>query len=96
MYAPSSIYYRTPTVNGFLGIYVDREIPESEDDMVISLTTRYANRPDLLSYDLYGTAKYWWIFIRRNRDSIKDPIFDFVEGLEIYAPTKTDLLSYIG
>jgi hypothetical protein len=65
--------------------------PFRDTDQIITLGTKYVNRPDLLSFDLYGTSGYWWIFSVRNPDQIKDPIYDMQAGMTIYAPSKNDL-----
>jgi len=57
------------------------------------ISSKYHRRPDLMAYDLYGDANYWWIFTLINRSSIKDPLFDFTEGKEIFIP---DNLAMIG
>ena len=48
-------------------------------------------RPDLCSYELYGTSKYWWIFAKRNPDIIEDPIRDFTVGTRIRIPSKASI-----
>jgi hypothetical protein len=48
-------------------------------------------RPDLCSYELYGTSKYWWIFAKRNPDIIEDPIRDFSVGTRIRIPSKASI-----
>jgi len=42
----------------------------------------------LLAYDLYGNSKLWWVFAQFNQDKLKDPVVDFLPGLEIQVPTK--------
>lgn len=96
VYNSKSPYHKTPLQEFYLGVYVDRPIPASHDDILIEIETKYIHRPDILSFDLYGTSKYWWIFMRRNRDTISDPIFDMVAGIEIFVPTKTRLMSLVG
>lgn len=92
IYSNKSIYHDTPIINRrFLGFYVDRDIGISGSDEFIELESRHNYRPDILSYDLYGTEKYWWIFPRMNMDLIKDPIKDFKEGLVIRVPTSERL-----
>lgn len=87
----TSPYYNTPTSDFYLDIYVDRPIPEHSTDRLIEIEDRYENRPDLLSYDLYGTPDYWWIFYKRNLSVINDPIFDMKPGLIIFVPTNERL-----
>jgi hypothetical protein len=53
-------------------------------------------RPDLLSYDLYGSVAYWWIFLARNINVIRDPIWDMVAGMAIYVPTASRIQTLIG
>ena len=55
----------------------------------------YEHRPDLLSYDLYGTPKLWWCFQHRNMDTLTDPIWSFVAGTLIRIPKKSTLEQYL-
>lgn len=87
-YGGSSPYYKTTNTRFYLGRYVDRPIPSDGGDILVELTAKYENRPDLLAYDLYGDTRLWWVFYRRNLNIIKDPIFDFVAGMQIYVPSK--------
>lgn len=64
--------------------------PSSSDAMYV-VQAKYDRRPDLLSYDLYGTTGWWWIFAMRNPDIIKDPIYDLKAGITIYVPNKNEL-----
>jgi hypothetical protein len=93
-YPATSVYANTPQVSQYLN-YLDfwqgpSYVPSSGDTPFL-VTSTYQNRPDLLSYDLYGTTGYWWIFALRNPDIIKDPIFDLKSGITIYLPVKTSL-----
>lgn len=91
-YKDSSPYAKTPiTEDNFLGYYKHRRILPDSSDLIIVIDTKYEFRPDLLSYDLYGTPNYWWIFTARNLNIIRNPIYDMVAGIEIYAPTKERL-----
>ena len=94
-YRNTSPYYKTSQTSLYLEHYVHREIPPDSTDIAYSVPTKFQNRPDLLSYEHYGTADYWWIFAIRNPDQIKDPIYDLVAGLEIYLPTKDRLVGLI-
>jgi hypothetical protein len=95
-YASTSPWFTTPIVNGYLDILTIRKVASEPDDFRYILEPQYTHRPDLLSYDLYGTPKLWWVFIQRNMDRIQDPIFDFVPGLEIYIPKKSSLFKSLG
>jgi hypothetical protein len=56
--------------------------------MKITISPKDHLKPFMLSYELYGTPAYWWIFSSRNMDVIRDPIYDFTSGTVIFAPTK--------
>lgn len=96
IYNKTSQYYITPQTSWFLGMYVDRGLIRDGTDQAITLDSRYALRPDLLSYDLYGIVDYRWTFMMLNPDLIKDPIYDFVTGLTIYVATLDRLRSALG
>jgi hypothetical protein len=95
-YKTTSPYYRTKQNKLYLELLTIRPVPAETDDFLYTIENQYENRPDLLAYDLYGTPKLWWVFIQRNMDVIKDPIFDFVPGTKIYIPKKTNLERYLG
>lgn len=94
-YNKNSPWYDTPQNDLYLENMVYRSIPQNLDDAEYIIETQYANRPDLLAYDLYGDPKLWWIFVNRNRSVLKDPIFDFVPGVKIFVPRKQDLFAAI-
>jgi hypothetical protein len=95
-YKTTSPYYRTKQNKLYLELLTIRPVPAEADDFLYTIENQYENRPDLLAYDLYGTPKLWWVFVQRNMDVIKDPIFDFVPGAKIYIPKKTNLERYLG
>ncbi len=80
----------------YLELMAVRPVPAEKDDFKYVLENQYRHRPDLLAYDLYGDPKLWWVFVQRNMDVIKDPIYDFEPGIEIYIPKKTNLQNYLG
>lgn len=87
-YRSDSLYRSTPIIkNKFLDV-LDSSISNKQDIQTRSLTieSKYAHKPDKLAYDLYGNAKLWWAFAEFNPDTLKDPIMDFVSGLEIQVP----------
>jgi hypothetical protein len=49
-----------------------------------------------LAYDLYGNANLWWVFAQRNPNVIKDPIWDFEEGLRFFIPKKSNVEQALG
>lgn len=92
-YQSSSPYHDTPQTSWYLLPIKLRTIEGDVSDSLLTIDTKYHNRPDKLAYDLYGSPAYWWVFMVRNLDSIRDPIWGFEAGKQIYAPTKQRLQS---
>jgi hypothetical protein len=98
-YKSTSPYINTTQRNDlieYLDLWTQRTIPVDDSDEPLIVSRKYHERPDLLSYDLYGTSEYWWVFAIRNPNSIQDPIYDLVADLEIFVPTKQRVLSFLG
>jgi len=95
-YAKTSPYYFTDQSSGFLDVATFRDIPYQADDIQFTVTPTYMHRPDLLAYDFYQDAGLWWVFAVRNKDLIKDPIYDLVPGKIIYVPKITTLKAVLG
>lgn len=99
IYGKTSPYYTTDIANGkfsFLDIMVNRPIPKVKSDVYWTITSVYSQRPDLLASDLYSNANLWWVFAARNPNKLKDPLFDFVEGVGIYLPKAEVLKQALG
>lgn len=90
-YTSSSPYASTPQTNWYLKNYVHRAIPASTDDREITITKEYENRPDKLSFDLYGTPEFWWVFSVRNRNVLTDPVWDMTVGKKIMVSSYSTL-----
>ena len=95
-YSKTSPYFQTPIVREALTSYVPRTITSEEDDTSYTIERTYAYRPDLLSYDLYGTPRLWWVFAQRNPDQIEDPIYDFRPGVTIKLPKAANVKRDLG
>jgi hypothetical protein len=95
-YRERSPYAKTPQTNWYLDRLRFRDIPPDGTDRAITVQARYTERPDLLSYDLYGTTDFWWIFAVRNMNVIEDPIFDLQSGIEIFVPTRDRVRELLG
>lgn len=96
-YERSSPYFATPVVSKeFLDIMRNRPIPVVTTDKYWAITPTYHLRPDLLAYDLYENSKLWWVFAQRNPNKLKDPLFDFISGTQIYIPQITTLQQALG
>ena len=86
-YPNSSPYALTPQSNFSIGRYSHRKITASEDDVEFEIEAKYHHRPDLLAYELYGNSGLYWVFMLRNMNIIRDPLWGFEAGLTIYRPT---------
>ena len=95
-YAKTSPYYSTSQGGETLGFLSKRLFAFEPDDILYEIDSFYDNRPDLLAHDLYNSSKLWWVFMHRNMDTIKDPIWDFSAGTTIRIPKKTTLTKYLG
>lgn len=98
MYPATSPYFDTNVVEGkFLDFMINRPIPQNPSDVYLVLPQTYEYRPDLLSFDLYGTPKLWWVFAARNPNRLgPDPLFNFKTGVGIYIPNIATLNSFLG
>lgn len=95
-YTNTSPWFNTRIVQDYLNILSIRPVSAEPDDILFTITSAYAYRPDLLAFDLYGEASLWWVFIQRNLDTLQDPIFDFTPGKQIYLPKASSLKSVLG
>jgi len=95
-YKKSSPYAKTDQATWYLGVMKYRSIPRDNSDNFVVVQSKYNNRPDLLSYDLYGTPDYWWTFMILNPDVLKDPHYDFVTGITIYTALPDRLSKLLG
>lgn len=74
-----------------LGWWERKVFPRSPTDIEYTITAKYANRPDLLAYDLYGRANLQWFVMQYN--NVSDLYQDFNEGQVIFLPTRARLYS---
>ena len=95
-YSTVSPYYLTNTYGDYLDVMTNRDIPASPDDQLITISSVYHQRPDLMAYDLYTDTRLWWIFAVRNPNTLEDPVFDFTAGTQIYVPTRTSVSTALG
>ena len=95
-YKNTSPWYTTTVTNNYLDILNIRPVPAEADDFFYTIQPQYAYRPDLLAFDLYGSADLWWVFMQRNLNTLQDPILDFVPGAGIYICKKTSLTKVLG
>lgn len=74
----------TPNGNR-LGWWERRVFDASPTDISFVVTKKYAFRPDLLAYDMYGRSNLMWFILQYN--NVSDISVDFVEGIELRLPT---------
>lgn len=80
-------YKKTQVVNNILQ-YADLPVLESSsDDEYWVIEPKYHQRPDKLAHEKYGTENLYYVFLLANMDKMEDPIFDFIEGMEIRVPS---------
>lgn len=96
IYDKFSPYSTTPQNNLYLELLDIRPVPAEDDDFRYVIESQYRHRPDLLSYDLYGTPKLWWVFVQRNMSVLRDPIYDFEPGKTIFIPKRSNLERFLG
>lgn len=96
IYSSTSPWYSTQVTQNYLGVLKIRPVSAEKDDILYTIGSQYAYRPDLLAYDLYGDAALWWVFIQRNLDVLQDPVFDFSPGTKIYLPKASGLRALLG
>lgn len=89
-----SPYATTPIINKYI-TYLDVwdyiTINPSDDDELITLDSKYNQRPDLLAYNYYGDVRLWWVFAVRNPNVLIDPVYDLTTNTEIYIPSRASL-----
>lgn len=85
-YSKQSPYSKTIMNGDYLDLLSPRSVANDRTDETYIIESKYDMRPDLLSYDLYGSSKYWWLFAMRNKSIIIDPIQDFRAGVTIRIP----------
>lgn len=95
-YKTTSPYAVTNQNRLYLELLRIRPVPAESDDFLYTIENQYKYRPDLLAYDLYGDSRLWWVFTQRNMEIIKDPIFDFEPGTQIFIPKNSNLRKFLG
>lgn len=81
---------------GYLDVLNFIDIPSEVDDIEFEITSLYMHRPDLLAYDIYGDSQLWWVFAVRNKDVLRDSLYDFVPGQRIFLPKLETIKNAIG
>ena len=94
-YKQSSVYATTPMMSRYLNIFNPPDVSEQGDERTVTLQQRHNFRPDILSNELYGSSRLWWVFTFFNRDILRDPVWDFKAGISIKVPSQDNVSKYI-
>lgn len=94
-YSSTSPYSQTSLNSQYLDVANLPQVPLDGDEVTVTLPARYARRPDLMSFELYGTSKLWWVFAAVNPDSFTDPVYDFEEGITVVIPSLASVKRFI-
>lgn len=91
----TSQYLNTPIRDFYLDVLTLRRIPPSANDRIVTIESKYENRPDLFANDFYGSPRLWWIIVVRNPDVLIDPLADFTAGTQIFVPSQESVQEII-
>lgn len=83
----SSPYRNTKIKDFYRDIWTPINIMVDPNERIIEIKNEWDRRPDKLSWELYNTPNYWWVFAVVNKDILIDPIEDFQAGLVIALPS---------
>lgn len=95
-YPANSPYSSTPQTSWYLGRNNWKAVPPDSGDILYTLLPRHNFRPDTLSFDLYQTPAYWWVFCVRNPFLRIDPLWSFTTGTQIWVPSGDYIKRIIG
>lgn len=76
-----------------LGWWERKIFPKSPTDLTVVIEGKYVKRPDLLSYDVYGTSHLQWLVLQYN--NIIDINVEFVDGNVVQLPAKSRVFTEI-
>ncbi len=82
-YANQTVVYYTERKLLTYKTYKKATYTTSQKDRFMVVNKYYEYRPDLVSFDVYGTPDFWWKVLEAN--NIND-VFNFKAGLNIRLP----------
>lgn len=80
----------TEVFSNRIGWWERRNYTKSSTDFEQIITTKYHKRPDLMAFDLYGRADYFYIILMYN--NILDVNEEFVSGKTLILPTRERIM----
>ena len=69
------------------------DIPFSDDDIYVKVTSDYVNRLDKVAYDYYDNVSLWWVIAQAS--NIRNP-FNIPEGTILRVPPMSTLFKLRG
>jgi len=69
------------------------EVPESGQDIFLTVEGRHLKRPDLIASDTYKRVELFWVIMDIN--NIRQPLFDLRVGQQIRIPPLNNVLEAI-
>ena len=88
IYKRTSHLRETAVVDGYTQLYNPPFVPDFKKSSEYVITQKYVRRPDLLAYDLYGDAHFWWVFPLFNPNELVNPINDMTLNKKIIVPSR--------
>ena len=91
-------YSATPVTDFYLDIAkfpTAADLLKNKTPEIIVVDPKFQNRPDLLSYELYGNSSYWWVIALINRNQLRDPIRDLKTGMVLRVLNKADIAGVV-
>lgn len=82
-YKESEVIYWGEQKRIAFGTYLRKSYTLTNKEKVMLITPGVEYRPDLVSYDVYGTVDMWWKIMEVNK--IYD-VYDFKSGITIILP----------
>lgn len=78
----------------FLVLRPSLNLEPGASDTFVTITEEYVNRPDLISFRVYGDRRLWWVIYEFN--NIRDPFFDLGLGQILRIPARDRVIEAIG
>ena len=89
-YKPYSNYSLTKMNGKYLELYEPSLTRDnlSEETRKVVVQSKYNRRIDLFAKDYLSDHNAWWVVVHYNREKLKDPINDFLAGMEVVIPKR--------
>ena len=87
VYDTKSNYALTGINRKYLGIYQPPLTNDSlsEETITLIVQPKFNKRPDLMAFEMYGSAKLWCVYPHYKRDKQVEPIMEYISGTKTNA-----------